>query len=187
MSVAQVMYRHIARRMRNVVLFGILSVFLGIFAPGSTGYANDAEITKAEWAKLQKYPGFKKSDQELTAAYKVAMQQLDEDEQKTLKAEQKEWILRREHDAYKKYRKGSPEYAEFLIQEAQKRAMELSGERASQEPESLDISPPKNAKFKVNLVQSNKEKDSTGSNSDESERKQDVTPKSSATFKVNFK
>ena len=102
----------------------LCSLFLILSMPQASFSANFA-ITKDEWAALMKDESFRAAEQRLGEVYKEAMAALSEADKQTLRTEQRAWIVNRENEAFAKFRKGTSEYIEFLVNEATMRILQI--------------------------------------------------------------
>lgn len=91
--------------------------------------SEDFAITKDEWAMLMKDTNFKMADQKLNETYKQALAAFNEVGKPLLRSDQRFWATDREKRAFENFRKGTPEYVRFLIDEAHERIKVLQDYR----------------------------------------------------------
>jgi uncharacterized protein YecT (DUF1311 family) len=86
-----------------------------------------ATITDAEYKALLGNQGFKNADQSLGAAYKACLAaSKNETEKKERIQSQRKWIKLRDEEAFKRFKKGSPAYIQYLIDKTVYQADTLS-------------------------------------------------------------
>jgi Uncharacterized protein conserved in bacteria len=95
-----------------------LSLFLIMMFPTVALPAQTA-ITESEYKSLLENPAFNKTEQALTEAYKAYLASAkNEAEKKEIIQDQRRWITERDKEASTRFKKGSPAYVQFLIDQA---------------------------------------------------------------------